>query len=78
MLLLFNQIDELAAFVLGYTHFLLSAFACDGRTLMPGLIDAHWHVMLFASNPAEGMGDASPILRPAEPNPSPASGSAIS
>src|SRR5215472_12539570 len=24
-----------------------------GRTLMPGLIDAHWHAMLIRSNPAE-------------------------
>ncbi|WP_292093000.1 amidohydrolase family protein [Mesorhizobium sp.] len=28
-----------------------------GRTLMPGLIDAHWHAMLIASGPAEVMGD---------------------
>jgi imidazolonepropionase-like amidohydrolase len=31
--------------------------AGDGRTLMPGLIDAHWHAMLIASTPAEAMGD---------------------
>src|SRR5215469_7320391 len=27
-----------------------------GRTLMPGLIDAHWHAMLIRSNPAEAIG----------------------
>ncbi|WP_287216632.1 amidohydrolase family protein [Mesorhizobium sp.] len=31
--------------------------AGNGRTLMPGLIDAHWHAMLIASTPAEEMGD---------------------
>src|SRR5262252_1938890 len=30
-----------------------------GRTLMPGLIDAHWHAMLIRSNPAQAIaGDA--------------------
>ena len=29
----------------------------NGRTLMPGLIDAHWHAMLIASTPAETMND---------------------
>ena len=28
-----------------------------GRTLMPGLIDAHWHAMLIRATPAELMGD---------------------
>jgi imidazolonepropionase-like amidohydrolase len=28
-----------------------------GRTLMPGLIDAHWHAMLIRTTPAEMMGD---------------------
>lgn len=28
-----------------------------GRTLMPGLIDAHWHAMLITGTPAESMGD---------------------
>lgn len=28
-----------------------------GRTLMPGLIDAHWHAMLIRVTPAESMGD---------------------
>ncbi|MDF0519373.1 amidohydrolase family protein [Bradyrhizobium yuanmingense] len=31
--------------------------AGGGRTLMPGLIDAHWHAMLVAVSPAESMGD---------------------
>ena len=31
--------------------------AGNGGTLMPGLIDAHWHAMLIASTPAEAMGD---------------------
>ena len=31
--------------------------AGDGRTLMPGLIDAHWHAMLASVTPAESMGD---------------------
>jgi imidazolonepropionase-like amidohydrolase len=28
-----------------------------GRTLMPGLIDAHWHAMLASVTPAQSMGD---------------------
>jgi imidazolonepropionase-like amidohydrolase len=28
-----------------------------GRTLMPGLIDAHWHAMLIRATPAESFGD---------------------
>ncbi len=28
-----------------------------GRTLMPGLIDAHWHAMLIRVTPAESLGD---------------------
>ena len=28
-----------------------------GRTLMPGLIDAHWHAMLVRSTPAQALGD---------------------
>lgn len=31
--------------------------AGDGRTLMPGLIDAHWHAMLARSTPSESFGD---------------------
>src|SRR5690606_5502494 len=31
--------------------------AGNGRTLMPGLIAAHWHAMLIASTPAETMND---------------------
>ncbi|MEQ1952339.1 amidohydrolase family protein [Mesorhizobium sp. CN2-181] len=31
--------------------------AGNGRTLMPGLIDAHWHAMLIATTPAEAMED---------------------
>jgi imidazolonepropionase-like amidohydrolase len=31
--------------------------AGNGRTLMPGLIDAHWHAMLIATGPAEAMND---------------------
>jgi imidazolonepropionase-like amidohydrolase len=31
--------------------------AGGGRTLMPGLIDAHWHAMLAAVTPAESFGD---------------------
>jgi imidazolonepropionase-like amidohydrolase len=31
--------------------------AGNGRTLMPGLIDAHWHAMLIATGPAETMED---------------------
>lgn len=27
----------------------------SGRTLMPGLIDAHWHAMLIRANPAQAM-----------------------
>ena len=32
-----------------------SIIAGDGRTLMPGLIDAHWHAMLIATDPAEAI-----------------------
>src|SRR4029453_7010085 len=28
-----------------------------GRTLMPGLIDNHWHAMMIRVTPAESMGD---------------------
>lgn len=28
----------------------------DGRTLMPGLIDAHWHTMLIRGTPAQSIG----------------------
>jgi imidazolonepropionase-like amidohydrolase len=28
-----------------------------GRTLMPGLIDAHWHAMLIRVTPAQSLGD---------------------
>lgn len=31
--------------------------AGNGRTLMPGLIDAHWHAMLARATPAESFGD---------------------
>jgi imidazolonepropionase-like amidohydrolase len=31
--------------------------AGNGRTLMPGLIDNHWHAMLARTTPAEAMGD---------------------
>jgi imidazolonepropionase-like amidohydrolase len=31
--------------------------ASGGRTLMPGLIDNHWHAMLVRTTPAEAMGD---------------------
>ncbi len=31
--------------------------AGNGRTLMPGLIDAHWHAMLIRVTPAEAFGD---------------------
>lgn len=34
-----------------------TVIAGDGRTLMPGLIDAHWHAMLAGATPAEAMGD---------------------
>lgn len=31
----------------------------DGRVLMPGLIDAHWHAMLIRSTPEEGLNNDS-------------------
>jgi imidazolonepropionase-like amidohydrolase len=31
--------------------------AGNGRTLMPGLIDNHWHAMLVRVNPAQSLGD---------------------
>ena len=34
-----------------------TVIAGSGRTLMPGLIDNHWHAMLIRTNPAQAMGD---------------------
>jgi imidazolonepropionase-like amidohydrolase len=34
-----------------------SIIAGGGRTLMPGLIDAHWHAMLASVTPAQAFGD---------------------
>src|SRR5215472_3647531 len=34
----------------------VTAIAGKGRTLMPGLIDAHWHAMLIRATPAEAIG----------------------
>ena len=37
----------------------VSVIAGSGRTLMPGLIDAHWHAMLMRPNPVQAIaGDA--------------------
>src|SRR5262249_56062590 len=37
----------------------VTAIAGNGRTLTPGLIDAHWHAMLIRPNPAQAIaGDA--------------------
>jgi imidazolonepropionase-like amidohydrolase len=33
----------------------VTAIAGNGRTLMPGLIDAHWHAMLIRANPAQAV-----------------------
>jgi len=35
-----------------------TVIAGGGRTLMPGLIDNHWHAMLIRVTPAESLGDA--------------------
>jgi imidazolonepropionase-like amidohydrolase len=34
----------------------VTVIAGNGRTLMPGLIDAHWHAMLIRPNPAQAVG----------------------
>src|SRR5499433_3079282 len=34
----------------------VTAIAGNGRTLTPGLIDAHWHAMLIRPNPAQAIG----------------------
>jgi len=34
----------------------VTAIAGNGRTLIPGLIDAHWHAMLIRATPAEAIG----------------------
>lgn len=34
-----------------------TVIAGEGRTLMPGLIDAHWHAMLIRPNPAQAISD---------------------
>src|ERR1700704_7066746 len=37
----------------------MAVIAGNGRTLMPGLIDAHWHAMLIRPNPVQAVtGDA--------------------
>jgi imidazolonepropionase-like amidohydrolase len=33
----------------------VTAIPANGRTLMPGLIDAHWHAMLIRPNPAQSI-----------------------
>jgi hypothetical protein len=33
-----------------------TTIAGEGRTLMPGLIDAHWHTMLIRPNPVQAIG----------------------
>lgn len=33
----------------------VTVIAGNGRTLMPGLIDAHWHAMLIRPNPAQAI-----------------------
>ena len=33
----------------------VTVIAGNGRTLMPGLIDAHWHAMLIRANPAQAI-----------------------
>jgi len=35
----------------------MTVIDCGGRTLMPGLIDAHWHAMLIRPNPAQAIND---------------------
>ena len=35
----------------------VTVVAGGGRTLMPGLIDAHWHAMLIRVTPAQSLGD---------------------
>jgi imidazolonepropionase-like amidohydrolase len=35
----------------------VTLIAGGGRTLMPGLIDAHWHAMLIRVTPAQSLGD---------------------
>lgn len=35
----------------------------SGRTLMPGLIDMHWHAMLVRPNPVEAMALVEPHVR---------------
>src|SRR5262245_59679685 len=35
----------------------IAEVAGGGRTLMPGLIDAHWHAMLIRPTPAQSFGD---------------------
>jgi imidazolonepropionase-like amidohydrolase len=35
----------------------VTVIAGNGRTLMPGLIDNHWHAMLIRPNPVQAMGD---------------------
>jgi imidazolonepropionase-like amidohydrolase len=35
----------------------ITVIAGGGRTLMPGLIDAHWHALLARATPAQSLGD---------------------
>ena len=44
---------------------------CGGRVLMPGLIDAHWHVMFASLNPAQLLtADTASSTFPPAPRPS--------
>ena len=55
MLVRGNKIERIAAGEMEAAG--ARVIAGDGRVLMPGLIDAHWHAMLIATGPAEAMND---------------------
>jgi imidazolonepropionase-like amidohydrolase len=49
-----NIIERISTEPIG-TEPAVTVIAGNGRTLMPGLIDAHWHAMLIRPNPAEAI-----------------------
>jgi imidazolonepropionase-like amidohydrolase len=52
-----NQIEQISRASIPVDRSATSIIDGGGRTLMPGLIDAHWHAMLIRSTPAQAFGD---------------------
>ena len=52
-----NKIEKISTAVIAANDAELTTINGGGRVLMPGLIDAHWHVMLVRTTPTDGLGD---------------------